>query len=82
MAFNNLSASFERLLNKFLIAEGLMLNFQNEGIVRNLLADINTDYYMLMIECVWLSDSDLLPGTDTTKLSIKQAKLEFDSRVK
>ena len=59
-----------------------MLNFENESIVRNLLADINTDYDMLMVECVLLSDSDLLPGTDTAKLSVEQAKLEFDSRVK
>ena len=59
-----------------------MLNFENKSIVRNLQADINTDYDMLMVECVLLSDSDLLPGTDTAKLSVKQAKLEFHSRVK
>ena len=47
-----------------------------------MLADINTDYDMLMVECVLFSDSDLLPGTDTAKLSVEQAKLEFDSRVK
>ena len=59
-----------------------MLNFENESVVRNLLAVINAEYDMLMVECVWLSDGDLLPDTDTTKMGVRQAKFEFDSRVK
>ena len=67
MASNDLRTPFESLLNKYLMAERLTLNFENQNIVRNLLADINTDYVMLMVECVLLSDSDFLPGADTAE---------------
>ena len=82
MPSNDLSALLRVLQSKYLIVDGLMLNFENESIVRNLLADINAEYDTLMFECVLLSDGDLLPSTDTTKIGVRQAKFEFDSRVK
>ena len=82
MASKDWSAFLRALQSKYLIVDGLTLNFEHESIVRNLLADINADYDMLMVESVLLSDFDLLPGAETTKLGVHQSKLEFDSRVK
>ena len=34
-----------------------------------------------MVECVVLSDTDSIPGTDTAKKSVAHAKREFNPRV-
>ena len=64
-----------------LIADGLMLSPENERIVRTVVAEINSEFDSLMTSCVMLNDDDELPGTCTLKLSVVEAKMEFDMRV-
>ena len=70
------------LENKYLISDGLMLNSENKNVLKTLISNINLDYDSLMAECIFLSEEDLLPGTQTKRISVEQAKLEFDARVK
>ena len=69
------------LHDKYLIADGLMLSPENERIVRTVVAEINSKFDNLMTSCVMLNDDDELPGTCTLKLSVVEAKMEFDMRV-
>ena len=50
--------------------------------MKTLISSINLDYDSLMAECIFLSEEDLLPGTQTKRISVEPAKLEFDARVK
>ena len=59
-----------------------MLNPENKNVFKTLISSINLDYDFLMAECIFLSEEDLLPGTQTKTISVQQAKLEFDARVK
>ena len=78
----DLSATLKDLENKYLISDGLMLNPENKNVLKTLISSINLDYDSLMAECIFLSEEDILPGTQTKRISIEQAKLEFDARVK
>ena len=69
------------LHDKYLIADGLMLSPENERIVRTVVAEINSEFDNLMMSCVMLNDDDELPRTCTLKLSVVEAKMEFDMRV-
>ena len=70
------------LQDKYLVVEGLMLNPENEHIVKSLVNDINFIFDDLMTKCIDLSDEDTLPKTSTTKHKLALAKSEFDMRVK
>ena len=59
-----------------------MLNPENKNVLKTLISCINLDYDFLMAECIFLSEEDLLPGTQTKRISVEQAKLEIDARVK
>ena len=78
----DLSPTLKDLENKYLISDGLMLNPENKKVLKTLISTINLDYDSLMAECIFLLEEDLLPGTQTKKISVEQAKLEFDARVK
>ena len=78
----DLSPTLKDLENKYLISDGLMLNPENKKVLKTLISSINLDYDSLMAECIFLSEEDLLPGTQTKRISVEQAKLEFDARVK
>ena len=78
----DLSATLKDLENKYLVSDGLMLNPENKNVLKTLISSINLDYDSLMAECIFLSEEDLLPGTQTKRISVEQAKLEFDARVK
>ena len=78
----DLSATLKDLENKYLISDGLMLNPENKNVLKTPISSINLDYDSLMAECIFLSEEDLLPGTQTKRISVEQAKLEFDARVK
>ena len=60
----------------------LTFNPENKNVLKTLISGINLDYDSLMAECIFLSEEDLLPGTQTERISVEQAKLEFDARVK
>ena len=77
----DLSATLKDLENKYLVSDGLMLNPENKNVLKTLISSINLDYDSLMAECIFLSEEDLLPGTQTKRISVEQAKLEFDARV-
>ena len=79
---HGLSATLKDLENKYLVSDGLMLNPENKNVLKTLISSINLDYDSLMAECIFLSEEDLLPGTQTKRISVEQAKLEFDARVK
>ena len=78
----DLSPTLKDLENKYLISDGLMLNPENKKVLKTLISTINLDYDSLMAEYIFLLEEDLLPGTQTKKISVEQAKLEFDARVK
>ena len=78
----DLSATLKDLENKYLISDGLMLNPENKNVLKTLISSINLDYDSLMAECIFLLEEDLLPGTQTKRISVEQAKLQFDARVK
>ena len=59
-----------------------MLNPENKNVLKTLISSINLDYDSLMAECIFLSEEDLLPGTQTKRISVEQAKLDFDTKVK
>ena len=58
-----------------------MLNVNNEGILKDLVYNINLNYNVVMMKCVFLPDNDLLPGMGVTKKSIKQEKIEYDTYI-
>ena len=58
-----------------------MLNVENAKIVETLVSDINFDFDNLMVDCVALSDKELIPGTDAIKQNVVVAKQEFENRV-
>ena len=70
------------LQDKCMVVDGLMLNPENEVIIRSVLFEIKVTYEELMLKCANLSDEDVLSGCSTTKSEIKLAKSEFDERVK
>ena len=78
----DLSATLKDLENKYLISDGLMLNPENKNVLKTLISSTNIDYDSLMAECIFLSEEDLLPGTQTKRISVEQAKLELDAKVK
>ena len=78
----DLSATLKDLESKYLISDGLMLNPENKNVLKTLISSINLDYDSLMAECIFLSEEDLLPSIQTKRISVEQAKLEFDARVK
>ena len=78
----DLSATLKDLENKYLVSDGLMLNPENKNVLKTLISSINLDHDSLMAECIFLSEEDLLPDTQTKRISVEQAKLEFDARVK
>ena len=51
-----------------------MLNVENAKIVETLVSDINYDFNRLMVDCVALSDKELIPGTDAIKQNVVVAK--------
>ena len=78
----DLNATLKDLENKYLISDGLILNPENKNVLKTLISSINLDYDSVLAECIFLSEEGLLPGTQTKKISVEQAKLEFDARVK
>ena len=58
-----------------------MLNVENAKIVETLVSDINFDFDSLMVDCVALSNKELIPGTDAIKKNVVVAKQEFENRV-
>ena len=78
----DLNPTLKDLENKYLLSDGLMLNPENKNVLKTLISSMNLDYVSLMAECIFLSEEDLLPGTQTKRSSVEQAKLEFDARVK
>ena len=77
----DLSEPLRAVETKYLIADGLMLRAENECISKNLVADINGDFDALMVQCISIDDDALLPGTAVKLVTVKSAKLEFDTRV-
>ena len=81
MSSPDASPLIKALKQKYLIVEGLMLNVENAKIVETLVSDINHDFDRLMVDCVALSDKELIPGTGAIKQNVIVAKQEFDNRV-
>ena len=78
----DLSPTLKDLENKYLISDSLMLTPENKNVLKTLISSINLDYDSLMAECIFSLEEDLLPGTQTKRISVEQAKLDFDTRVK
>ena len=77
-----ISKTLSALHKKYLLADGLMVYKENKGILKDVLAEINYLYEILVAESVNLPHEINLPGTTTKFIDIKTAKSEFDARVK
>ena len=77
-----ISKTLSALHKKYLLADGLMVCKENKGILKDVLAEINYLYEILVAESVNLPHEINLPGTTTKIIDVKTAKSEFDARVK
>ena len=77
-----ISKTLSALHKKYLLADGLMVCKENKGILKDVLVEINYLYEILAAESVNFSHEINLPGTTTKIIHVKNAKSEFDSRVK
>ena len=66
----------------YLIAEGLMASASNKVILEKVVTKINSLHDELMSKCLPLGESDVLPDSTKTNLSVKNDKVEFDGRVR
>ena len=71
-----ISKTLSALHKKYLLADRLMVCKENKGILKDVLAEINYLYEILVAESVNLPHEINLPGTITTKSQ------EFNARVK
>ena len=62
-------------------AYGLMLSAHNRKVLNSLLLKIDREFELLFSRTSLWPDSVNLPGTNVTKGTLKQSKLEFDDRV-